>query len=79
MTFYLLAVAMFALSVTDCEVCADEMCMSLTLTSGKDQMLICKSNANVDFLFDSTSNACFICYRLRDILSRNVHDLDLDL
>ena len=39
-TFYLLTVAMFALSVTICEKLASEMCTTLALTFGTRQYLI---------------------------------------
>ena len=32
-----------------------------------------------DFIFDGISDASPLCYSLRDIWSRNMHDLDLNL
>ena len=61
-TFYLLAISMFALSVTVCEIFSDKMCMTLTLTLTVrmcyGQTYTCQSNGN--------SNVCPICHCLRD-------------
>ena len=75
---------MIALSFTICEMFSFEMCMILTLNFRMGQghlrmrqlkrylRLLCVHNIVI-------CNVCPICYRLRNIHSRNMHNLDLDL
>ena len=82
-TSCVLAMAMFAISVTVCEIITVEICMILTLTFNIQNGP--KSNINRPMkkpyatsylsaiaMFDN------VCHHLRDIRSQNVNDLDLD-
>ena len=76
-TFYLFAIAMFALSVTICEKFAIEMCIPWPLEWVKYKYA--KGKAICNFLFGDNSNICTICHSLWDINSWNVHDLAPEL
>ena len=67
-TSYLLAIALFALSVIVCEILTVEMRMTLTLTSrmGQDQMQICHSKGHMRLFCVGNNYVCSICHRLRD-------------
>ena len=75
-------VVMFALSITVYEIFAVDICMTLTLTFGMGyghtQIIYANRKPKKDFLFNGNSNVNSINYRLRDIRSRNLHDLVLD-
>ena len=66
-TFYLLEIAIFALSVTLCEILTVEMCRTLALTfkMGQGQCKYANRTATCDFLCVGNSNACPICHRFR--------------
>ena len=70
---------MFALSV--CEILTVEMWTALTLIVRMSQIKCKHDDGKVacHFLFLGDSNVNPICPHLRDIRSRNVHDLDFDL
>ena len=75
-TYYFLQMAMFALSVTVCEIFTVETWMTLTLTVRRAKVK-CKY-ANTFYLLP-IAKVCHIRYRLRDIINRNVLDRDPNL
>ena len=58
---------------------AMELRMTLTFRMGQYQMLLHNRKPIDEFLCIGNSYTCPICYRLRDIHSHNLHNLDFDL
>ena len=78
---YLMEKVMFSPSFNILEIFAVEKCMTLTFSLRIDQgrMSLFQSKARMRHAtFVASRNVCPICYRFRDIHSRNVCDLDLD-